>query len=200
MIILFPLVGLWFWLSVLASFSWLMWAVHRDYYGYATCDLILVLALWSVTGNIPIVSIWHTLQVDPSSALVWVGGYLGLGVVWATVKWKLVLRKLKGRYDEWLAGREAWEKREAARTDKREGEYRPPYDLTSDLTRAGLTLKDGKPKVDVSHYRARITGWMAYWPASAVLWVLGDFLADVFDQLYRMVRGVFQKMADSEFS
>jgi hypothetical protein len=75
----------------------------------------------------------------------------------------------------------------------------PELSIDSRLSRHGLSLIDGKPKVDVSHYRKRIMGWMAYWPASGFLWLAGDLLADLFDQLYRMVRGYFQKMADSEF-
>lgn len=214
MFVLFALTGVWFWLSVLAGFSWLCWAVRRDYYGYATLDLVLVLALWSVTGNLAVLDIWHSMQTNPTVALTWVGGYLGLGVVWATVKWKLVLRKLKAKFDEWKKNYDEQAQRAAARREAdRRGLIPQPQEpnpeeaaerrrrdfLSSAVSSSGLTLVDGKPKVDVAHYRTRIMGWMAYWPVSAILWVLGDLLADVFDQIYRMIRGVFQRMADSEF-
>lgn len=191
--LLFTFTGFWFWVYCIVSFGVLCTSCYRETYAVATFDLLVTLGLLSVTGHIPVVDIWHAMQHRPWEPALWVLGYLALGIAWATIKWKLLLRKLKAKFEQWRAGRTP---DDFAMLEMR-GER---ISLPHDLERRGLTLtKGGKARLDVTEFKTRITGWMAYWPVSTMIWIVGDFLADVFDQLYRMVRGFFQSMADSEF-
>lgn len=211
MIVLFPFIGLWFWVYVVISLGFLSSWVYRDKYGWATFDVVVFLALLSVTGHIPIVDLWHHIQTNPVEPALWVSGFLITGVAWATFKWKRLLLKVRGLLRKWQS---YYKMPTKAELEKDSG-----YDLTevehlnkhldrhmrehmpSDLLyRYHVKIVDGKPKIEVSEYKSRIIGWMAYWWVSAPLWLIGDFLADVFDALYRMVKGFYQKMADNTLS
>jgi hypothetical protein len=167
-------------LSILAT------CIYRDSFGWATFDVLFLVFLMSMTGHIPILDIWAQLQVNPLLALWWVGGYLLLGITWATAKWVRILVKIRNAYREWRKNNPDMEPDSLAK------ELNLPYELL----RKHLKLVEGKPKVDVSDYKTRIMGWIAYWPISALLWILGDLLADTFEMIYQSIRGLYQGMAD----
>jgi hypothetical protein len=226
MIVLFPLVGFWFWASIIVSLAFLSTCVYRESYIWATLDLLLFAALFSITGHIPIIDLWHTLQAKPHLAGIWIGGYLALGVAWSTFKWFRLLSKIKGEIVKWREGMEsrlrrdhqrdwAHEIEKAGKDPEKEAYPIKEADekirsLTDDALndhldhdlkhRRHIRFVDGKPKLDVGEYKTRITGWMGYWPVSAVMWFIGDFLADVFDALYALVKKLYQGMADRALS
>jgi hypothetical protein len=180
MIILFPLVGFWLWIYLIIAFSCLCTWAYRDAYTLCTLDVLVFLALFSVTGKINVFGALHYIRDNPAVIVGGIFAYCLVGTVWARLKWHLLLRNLKTRIDK--------------------AKYGHPGSLTavpSDLYNCGLTMVEGKLKLSVDHYRSRIIGWMAYWHVSAFLWIVGDFLRDVFDSLYRLVRGHFQSAADS---
>jgi hypothetical protein len=183
MIILFPLVGFWFWLYLIVSCSFLFTWAYKDEYTLCTLDVLVFLLLFSITGKIDVFGTLHYVRDNPAIIVAGVLAYGLIGTMWARLKWQLLLRKLKTRVD---AERPTNPEKVLAEV---------PYALRLE----GFKMVDGKLKLSVDHYRSRIIGWMAYWHVSAVMWLVGDFLRDVFDSLYRMVRGHFQSAADSMF-
>ena len=179
MIVLFPLVGFWFWVAWVVFACWLFTAIYQDRYFQATLDVMLLAVLLSVTGNIHLANVWHFILHNPLLILEGVVGYLVIGVLWSLAKWRLVLRRFKNRLaTHWKGGL--------------------GIDLPHDLQREGLRLlAPGKVTLDVDCFKTRIIGWMAYWWVSIPLWLVGDALHDLFEALYLGVRRIYQEMADS---
>ena len=159
--------------------------VYRNWHQLLLVDVGVFYVVLVLTGYKPLSNTIEWVQTHPVGALLVVLGYLFAGVVWATLKWKLHLQKLRAEYDAWLSS-----SKKVPETD---------FDLPYELKGQGMTVVSGKRTVDVAKFKSRIIGWLAYWPISIVLWFIGDFLADVFNQIYRMVRRFFQGMADREF-
>jgi len=225
MIILFPLAGFWLWAVVVVSFVLLGSWVYRERYLWATGELLLVAALLSVTGHIPIVNMWHHVQANQLQVGLYVASYVVLGLLWSTYKWNRLTLRLGDKYKVW---RKTWVDPDVARTERDLEELRkdrkvavgeawsreearllmnmkaPREPKTSELPfelqqRYVVMTPEGKPKLDVGRYKERIIGWIVYWWVSLVVWFIGDFLADVGDALYRLVRDFYQKMADRAF-
>jgi hypothetical protein len=115
------------------------------------------------------------------------GLYLLAGVVWARLKWSLTLRKITDS--------------DAYKTYRGSENYakKSNGDLPHSLSGKGLRWVNERLTVPVDSYKSRIIGWIGYWPVSATLWVVGDFVADVMNAIYRWIRGHFQGVADRAF-
>lgn len=187
MITLFALTGFWLWLSLGLSILSLCVCAYRDKYWWCTVDLVLLLVLLSITGNFPIVALGKHIQDHPLAVIADVLGYFVFGMVWAALKWKLFLFRVRAKLDRWRSSGEGFARNQSLQLEL------SSVDMV-DGVREGET-----PRVDVSKHRSRIVGWIGYWPVSVVLWVVGDFLRDVVDACYRAVSGFFQRMADKAF-
>lgn len=184
MIVLFPLVGFWFWAAWFVFAWWLFAAVHVDRYFWATLDIVLLLALLSVTGNIHLADCWQYILHNPMSILGGALGYLAIGVMWSLVKWRLMLRRFKNKLKE-------HRKTELQTTVHGRS-------LPHDLERKGLRIAaDGKVLLEVDSFKTKIVGWMVYWWVSIPMWILGDALYEFFETLYLSVRRFYQQMADT---
>lgn len=180
MIVLFPLVGFWFWAAWVAFAGWLLLAVYYDRYVQATVDIVLLVVVLSITGNIHLATVWLYVLHNPVLIVGGVVAYLVIGVLWSMVKWRLLLRRFKARLAEHWKGKET------------------QADLPYDLQQKGLRLiSAGKVRLDVDWFKTKIIGWMAYWWVSMVVWLFGDALHELFETVYLTVRRFYQEMADS---
>ena len=183
MIVLFPLIGFWFWLVCAASLIWLFAAVYDDHYVQATVDLVLLVVLMSVTGNLHIAGVWAFVQHNPAAIVIGILGYLSVGVTWSLVKWRLMLRKFKALLVQ----------SNRKNADNPSAEKSVPYSLEA----KGVRLKDGKFTLQVDDFKSKIIGWMAYWWVSMPVWLIGDALHELFETLYLKVRSLYQRLADA---
>lgn len=182
MIVLFPLVGFWFWAAWVASACWLFAAVYSDRYFQASVDVLLLLVLLSITGNIHLSDSWQYILHNPIAILGGALAYLGIGVVWSMIKWRLMLRRFKNMLSA---------HRKTETSD-------PGRSLPYELERKGLRVTaDGKVRLEVDNFKTKIIGWMTYWWVSVPVWILGDALHELFETLYLSVRRFYQQMADS---
>lgn len=220
MITLFLLTGFWLlatevlWLVLLASF------IYSEKYTAATVDVLLFLGLLSVTGNIHLANTWEYILHNP---LVIVGGlfaYLAIGVLWSRIKWGLLIGKIKPDVDAWRAAhardvarcqaeydakKAAYDAKKAAYDADPMGRNSPrdldtlvlpelslPYSLAKKVTLG----KDGKVSIIIDNFKSRIIGWMSYWPVSISVYILGDWIHDLFEKLFKTIRAHFQRVAD----
>jgi len=153
----------------------------------ATIDLILLLGILSVTGNFDAAGAWAYIHDHPVHIILGAALYLLAGTVWARLKWSLTLRKITDSED-YKSYRSSTEYAKKSSGDL-------PYNLSG----KGLRWVNDRLTVPVDTYKARIIGWISYWPVSATLWMIGDFVADVMNAIYRRIRGHFQGVADSAF-
>jgi uncharacterized membrane protein len=186
MIVLFPLIGFWFWAVWVVSACWLFSAVYSDHYFQASVDVVALLVLLSITGNIHLANCWQYVLHNPVAILGSALAYLGVGVVWSMLKWRLMLRRFKRQLAK------HWESEEAKATGASHSRT-IPYSLE----RKGLRLEQGKVRLEVDNFKTKIIGWMTYWWVSMPVWLLGDALHELFETLYLSVRRFYQRMADS---
>ena len=192
MLTLFVLSGFWLWVTLASAMVWFCVASYHEKYVQATIDLVLLVGILSITGNFDAVGTWGYIHDNPLHIVLAAVLYLCAGVVWARVKWSLTLQKIKDS-----AAYIHFRKKEA----ELEGQVRVggSEDIPYELSRKGLKRVDGKLTVPVDTYKSRIIGWISYWPVSALVWVIGDFVADLMNLVYRWIRGHFQSVADSTF-
>jgi hypothetical protein len=171
---------------------WLFSAVYSDRYFQATLDLVLFAALLGVTGNIHLADTWQYVLQNPVSILGFGVAYLGLGILWSLVKWRLMLRRFKALLRE--AGFDDKMKQRIAETGGKD------MSLPWHLGQLGLQLKEGKIRLEVDNFKTKIVGWMTYWWVSMPVWVVGDALHELFETIYLSVRRFYQQMADSSLN
>lgn len=215
MIILFPLVGFWLWASFVAAAVILGSCVYVEKYTVATIDFLALLVLLSVTGNIHLANTWSFIQANPLMIVGGALGFLAVGVVWARFKWSLLIDKLKVDVDKWRADQAAAQERAKAAFDRdfeknsarnsRAGDPPPvfepkPLEISHQLEGKISLDKGGKVAIKIDNFKSRIIGWMAYWPMSILVYVLGDFLHDLFSKLFKLIRAHFQQAADSKLN
>lgn len=185
MITLFVLEGFWLWAVLGVSFLLLGTFTYRERYSAATGDVVALLVLLAFTGNLN--STWEYVRHNPLPSLGILVGYLVLGVVWARLKWSFLIRRLKKLVD---AHKQAVLKSSEARDN---------YSLVG----TGVIYHNndgGRYEIQMDRFKSKIIGWIAYWPMSLLLWLVGDFIHDLFDTLYRAIKGHFQRAADNTFN
>jgi len=94
---------------------------------------------------------------------IFVGGYAIAGVSWSVYKWYRFVQK-KAFY------------------------YRERYGLSLSES----NKNDLKSELKVSNHKAKLTGWIAYWPWSLLWSITGDF----FNMLYDAMVNIYQKIVD----
>lgn len=220
MLTLFVLEGFWLWGAIIACALILGVYVYHDSYRGASLDVVALIALLCVTGNMDLADAWHFAAHNPFHVVVGVGAYLLLGVLWARLKWSVMLSKLKEQIDIW---RSSVAKANAIRLKEYEDrvikakiadKFSPyptapekpvankldlntmPYDLREQIN----VNEDERIRINVGYFKGHIMGWIAYWPVSAAAWLIGDFVHDLLEQLYRLVKDYFQELADSKLN
>lgn len=107
---------------------------------------------------------------NPGLVLEFVSYWLLAGAFWSIVRWYLFLLKVRART------------RASASQSKQQTPLTRPRDSYA------------------SENKSRITGWIAYWPFSIVGYFLGDFLTNVFKNVYRVLSSLYEKMGNAVFA
>lgn len=177
--------GVLFWIIVGVVALILAAQINDEKVGWATVTLLGTIALIVAFTNAPL----KTLADHPIYILYGFLAYLGVAVVWATIKWRaFYLPKIFDAYeayrDQWLNSRQLNDM--PADTKIREEFAKNARERGVDVSRTRMATNN----------KARITTWMFFWPFSLLETFFGDFLSQVFTTLYKMVAGLFQRMSD----
>lgn len=194
---LFFMTPFWFWtVLVLMSLAIIFFDDHDSNGGETVAFIIGVGALWVVSG-MPwygfswFLSNWLTL-------LMYVGGYIAIGILYGPIiKWKFYLHNKLDSMDEPYFGYMNGDYYRGQKTIAQVvAESFPGYARrVKQNTGHETTLKEFmKEQFDIppspGKNKARITGWMLYWPWSA-FWTL---LNDPIKRLYRFIFQALTKM------
>ncbi len=163
--------SLFFWLGLLV-FSILILAFDSyENEGKAFVTLLIFLGLVTV-ANPGVVS---AIKANPLLLGVGVLVYLVFGVITAVIKWYFFLLNVRDAVNDGQNPRQKYGHGESSITVRgREVSY----------------------PIVVSKFKARIIGWMTYWPWVAVWTLLDDPIRRVFQRIYVSIAGQLQKMAD----
>ncbi len=183
MLTLFALGTLWFWVLSAAIFCLITALVENESGFWATVLFVGSLASLNWWYKIPLLT---TIKLNPGKALIIVGIYFLVGVIWSVVKWYFFLHKRLVRYNNIKA--ELLREHSAAI-------------LTPELAvelRDRLSYEDKQP-VLASDHKADLTRWATYWPFSIVGTLLNDVVRVIWEYIYEILQSTYQRIADSMF-
>ncbi len=135
--------------------------------------------------------------------VVYVLGYLAIGVAWSFLKWFSFLRAFRDQFRE---KKEAFLKSKGLPAGsnvpdsnledfKRYIRDNTGYSFVKSVFGGVITLE--RPRA--AKNKSRITAWMAYWPCSALGTLLNDPVRRLFNFLFSQFKALYQKMADHVF-
>lgn len=213
----------WRWLVALLLFVSLWAFVANEKIGWALCFTVLLAALAFTVPTVALAFLSNPLYVALS-----VVGYVVLGVVWASIKWRWLVSKA---YDKALAVRQQtltdygitdehyfhgdglgtpvlcgyrvvvldYEKR--MRKAFHPNDTRSERNTEDDARTPEYILQSIRRSVtpQVSGNKGRIMVWLMWWPLSATWFVVADMITDFYSWLRDVVGKQFQRHANSKF-
>lgn len=168
--------------------------------GWATTavSIALALLLWNYGHDL-----WLFVKEDYGTTLLFVLGYLVVGVVWSFLKWnEFVKRKVS-----------IYKKVKAELIVKR-----PDFDENSDKSVEMLCQKLRENRISVWGYdvktmaelklkimpigsenKASIIAWISYWPLSLLATLLNNPFRRLFEYVYSLVANAYDKISQKHF-
>lgn len=163
--------------------------VEAEWFGWATVSMLASLGIYGWIHRLDALP-WvkeHGVYLLEGTAV-----YLAAGVAWSFAKWFLFLMRFRSEFRdakaEYVLGL-GLPKGSDVPDDKLK-EFR---DGLSYRNVSGYPLKT-KPLASKS--KSKIVAWMAFWPCSMVGYVLNDPVRRLFNALFALLKGSYQKMAD----
>lgn len=209
MLTLFLFGTFWFWsLLIIASIALVVCLEKDNDIRGATIAFIGALAAILFLGNLSWLS-W--ILENPLQIGLLVMGYLVIGVGWGIAKWWIYLHDVSTRNRteriDWLKKRLENLKPTTYSIDRCEAALEQGYDFQ---------LWPPEVKKDWEHYvkmeyncnikqpmvsdnKSRITGWMTYWPWSALWTLINDPVRRFYRWAYTQLHGLLQGMSDKAF-
>lgn len=142
------------------------------------------------------IPVWDTIRQDPWSILVYLVGYVGVGVLWSFPKWWFYVRKVR---DAYLADMLKY---------KVGNGLDPAQKLTPDQARDFTGRYTYRPEnrtwsqvlpIQVSQNKTKVLTWMVYWPTSMVWTIIDQPIKRAFLFMFEQVKGVYQAIGDRAF-
>jgi hypothetical protein len=166
--------------------------------GWATTlfSLGVGLTLWAYKREI-----WEVVSGNPMPTIYFALAYIGAGLAWSLMKWKLYINKRVDRFEE--------AKREFLRTGK---EIKSNWKdwvsflnskIPSYLRNASFYESDSPDDIAESlvpiatEKKALIVSWISYWPMSLGATFLNNPFRRFFEWIYGLVSGIYDKMGTS---
>jgi len=196
--------GFWFW-AVLAVVSILIIAFleNEKAAGATLLSIGTILALIFMGNN----GVFAWIGAHPIKLILYILGYVGVGVLYSILKWYLLLRDRKDAYRE---TRTKWLERQIGKDTPKKELYQAALSTgvmdpaIKELWRKYLdneyygSRRLRKPLV--SRNKGRIVAWMTYWPWSGLWTLINDPVRRTFRFLYRRISTTLQRMSDKMFA
>lgn len=141
----------------------------------------------------------YQLAVDnPAVTYSVLAGYFPVGVLWALLKWYLLLTKVR---DEFLEEKDKWMRDNLSNlsADKMEEEWRLRSSGKKTRKSEGDYFIPKLEKPTASKNKSKIVSWIAYWPVSFIWTMIADFVQGLARRIYQKISKVFIKMSDKVF-
>lgn len=134
--------------------------------------------------------------------------YAVLGVPWTFVKWWRFARKVRADLTERLERYPFNPASVSGKWDRNADRMIPP--TPHEIERARIlhyesasphaVYEDGKYNLPVANHKGRITLWLALWPFSMIGTAFDDLFIRLWENLYQIFRGVYQRISDAVFA
>ncbi len=180
--------SIWFWLTLIIVGIVISEMIDEDHGGWATVVAIATIAsVFLFTDFRPLQLIANHLPM----LLGCIVGYFVLGTGWGVAKWWFWLNRTARKCNEVEA--RVRDERKMYATD----DLSMQREIISAFLRAGLPTTF---PVQARQHKAKITGWMVFWPCSMIWTLLNDPVRRLFDIIYGYLGETFQSMSNSAFA
>lgn len=195
----------WYWLLLIESIL-LFILVINEHETAATISIFIFAMLVHFFTNINVIVFlkthWH---VGLELSVI----YAAIGVGWSLAKWYFYVRDKKTQYialveklkkDE-IENQRRHEEQEQflkQRSLERGQKYTPSEAHKLDFPRE-IENRLGEIPPLARRHKGEIVSWISYWPISVVWTLLDDFMKKLFNEIYNLFAGVFQRISNSQF-
>jgi hypothetical protein len=173
----------WFWALLVVSTVVLIALVEYEQGTWATVTLLIVMGLLQFKGDI---KVFNFIGEHPMRSCLYLLAYFAAGAIWSIIKWWFYVRKTREGYDE--------KKKEFL---EQNGVSVMNDSLKNKWKSTCAYQSYGIP--DSLQHKAKIVTWMTYWPWSLVWTMINDPIRRAFDDIYRLLRSQYQKIADKAY-
>jgi hypothetical protein len=193
---LFAFGTVWFWIIASVLFLGLIVAVEEKASRWvgALSALLLLYAYHLWHGHV-----FSFIAQHPGRAIAYALGYIGVGVIWAVIKWYFFLSKSRQyllKHRENLVRGQYASGLKYANYDS----FDAKATVAERVTLQDLLRRHSSYKPSAASHKSDITFWMTYWPFSFVGSLITDFITNIFEQVYLRIAKAFQSMSDKMFS
>lgn len=188
----------WGFLSIAALF--LIYYTFNEKGSGATLTVFITIGVLIAFSNLPVVATIRSLHAW--QIIEYVGGYIGVGLVYLVLKWTYNTFEIKKKYSDF---REKWL--------VSYNMVHPPTPITAKITEIplnsqkafiidacnniGFAFGDLPPKI--RNHKADLIFWGTYWPLSATFTILDNPLQWLIDAFIRMMTNPLNKISHMMF-
>lgn len=153
------------------------------------------LVLWAYRGEI-----WDFVSSNPMPTFYFTLSYILAGVVWSFIKWKVYINK---RVDKFEEVKNNFSKTKEIKTNWKEWISDLNYNIPSYLRNSSFYESDTPEKVGenmipkANEKKSLIVSWISYWPMSVGATLLNNPFRRLFEWVYGMVSGIYDRMGSS---
>lgn len=191
-----------FWILTAATIVAILVAVENERGFFATLSLGIYLGLLHLLGDASL-HLWVRDHWKLFAALA--VAYLVLGTVWGVVKWAFFTRKLAHESEEvYLTIKRRFLRHkkivleDLSITDPVPEHLREEWKTFLAQDYEGSKLVVEPPQV--SQHKARIMGWMTFWPVSLTWTLLNDPVRAAFQHIYASISSTLQDISNKAFN
>jgi hypothetical protein len=138
-------------------------------------------------------SLRATFKAYPAIIIVVAVVYVLLGVIYSVLRWKLLLTDLLTTVRD----------NKLTRTKARRRDGSDPFsnDVFKNEVDTEVSYRNRYVRIppNVRDFKARIIGWMAYWPWSAAWFLINDPIKRAYRYIYESLVSYLQNMSDNTF-
>lgn len=182
--LLVPL-SIWWWAFVAVVVFFALWSMENE---DSVAGIFILTALACIAYLVagPGITVAKWIIDNPGTLAMWMGGYLAIGTCWCFFKWYGLALKAKNLYNyiqsEYNRGTKhtSWESFLYLRWSMRKYQDEDGNTCYRPVARI---------------YKARITNWVLFWPASVVWTGAREWLLAITDFIYRSIGGALDSVS-----
>jgi hypothetical protein len=199
--------SLWFWVAFIALVVLICWLQEEDAAFLAGIGVVAFTLLLHASGLVDLKS-WTIVTF-----LMNLVGFVILGVMWSFAKWWFFILR---RRDSLSSIRKSFVSRLDIKLDNISASIEDPMPAEHKETFRNYLNEEGYWKTEHRKYcsedhqtatlipaatdhKAKIVGWMVFWPWSALWTLLNDPLRRIFNHIFKVLKETYQKISEKVF-